>query len=279
MSEFVRLPRENHWQVDGVEFVYSYSDVSTVERFSLRKPPDLVEQVVALCNAHRDETIVELGIAAGGSTAFIALLAQPRKLVACELEPTPVPALAELIEQRGLAETVRPHYGLDQADGYALAAVLDEEFGSDPIDLVIDDASHLYEPTRMSFEVIFPRLREGGLFVIEDWSADRRRRNQIVAAINKLARDPEGQQRLRSSFAESLAKPPPPPLHRLLVELAQVVHDRNDVVSEVSIDQHWIVVRRARGGRPHGFPDSRLPRHGLVLVAPVSWTLPGRSGL
>ena len=39
----------------------------------------------------------------------------------------------------------------------------------EPLDLVIDDASHLYGPTMASFEVLFPRLRPGGLYVIEDW--------------------------------------------------------------------------------------------------------------
>ena len=37
------------------------------------------------------------------------------------------------------------------------------------IDLVIDDASHVYEPTLASFETLFPHLRPGGLYIIEDW--------------------------------------------------------------------------------------------------------------
>src|SRR5207237_7250205 len=39
-----------------------------------------------------------------------------------------------------------------------------------PLDLVIDDASHQYEPTRSSFETLFPLLRTGGLYIIEDWA-------------------------------------------------------------------------------------------------------------
>jgi hypothetical protein len=34
---------------------------------------------------------------------------------------------------------------------------------------VIDDASHEYGLSRASFEIVFPRLRTGGLYVIEDW--------------------------------------------------------------------------------------------------------------
>ena len=40
-------------------------------------------------------------------------------------------------------------------------ADIDQEFAGEPIDLVIDDASHYYEHSRRSFEIVFPRLREG----------------------------------------------------------------------------------------------------------------------
>ena len=36
--------------------------------------------------------------------------------------------------------------------------------------MVVDDASHLYEPTKKSFETLFPLLRPGGLYIIEDWA-------------------------------------------------------------------------------------------------------------
>ena len=41
-----------------------------------------------------------------------------------------------------------------------------------PLDLVVDDASHLYGPTKASFEILFPLLRPGGLYLIEDWAWD-----------------------------------------------------------------------------------------------------------
>jgi SAM-dependent methyltransferase len=39
-----------------------------------------------------------------------------------------------------------------------------------PLDLVFDDASHFYRFSKVSFETLFPLLRPGGLYVIEDWS-------------------------------------------------------------------------------------------------------------
>ncbi len=44
-----------------------------------------------------------------------------------------------------------------------------ENFGDQPLDLVIDDCSHMYEMTKSSLNTLLPRLREGGLYVIEDW--------------------------------------------------------------------------------------------------------------
>lgn len=53
-----------------------------------------------------------------------------------------------------------------QSDPEFLAHVLDE-IGPD-LSIVIDDASHVTGFTIASFEAIFPRLRSGGLYFIED---------------------------------------------------------------------------------------------------------------
>jgi hypothetical protein len=36
-------------------------------------------------------------------------------------------------------------------------------------DVVIDDCSHLARPTRIAFETLFPSVRPGGFYIIEDW--------------------------------------------------------------------------------------------------------------
>jgi hypothetical protein len=47
---------------------------------------------------------------------------------------------------------------------------VDDHLAGRPLDLVVDDASHLVGPTRASFNTLFPRLRPGGFYIIEDWS-------------------------------------------------------------------------------------------------------------
>src|SRR5262249_44098081 len=128
---------------------------------------------------HLDQNIVELGIAQGGSTALSALVGRPRCLVSIEYDPEPVGGLVEFIELRQLGDRVRPYFGVDQADHARVAGVVDDEFGDDPLDLVIDDASHLYAQTTSSFETLFPRLRRGGLYLIEDWNWQQQMANGV----------------------------------------------------------------------------------------------------
>jgi hypothetical protein len=62
------------------------------------------------------------------------------------------------------------HWGVDQTDAKRLDEICENAFGDAPLDIVIDDASHLYAESRRSFELLFPRMRPGGLYVIEDWA-------------------------------------------------------------------------------------------------------------
>ncbi len=40
---------------------------------------------------------------------------------------------------------------------------------ADTFDIVIDDCSHIAEPTRLAFDTLFPHVRPGGVYVFEDW--------------------------------------------------------------------------------------------------------------
>jgi predicted O-methyltransferase YrrM len=204
----------------------------------------LVDLYLECLPEFRNGRIVELGIANGGSTAMIALAAAPTRLVACELESDRVAALDEFIDARGLHQSVRPFYGVDQSDRTRLATIVDEEMGDAEIDLVIDDASHLYAETRASFEVLFPRVRPGGLFIVEDWPAQYRYAHHLATTV----RDPDSRQhedfkaRLASALNEGKVRAQP--LARLGSELMLAVAQYPDVVASVAINKYWIGVRR-----------------------------------
>jgi predicted O-methyltransferase YrrM len=144
-------------------------DVDENDFFVCKFRPE-VDGYVELFRSLAPERIFELGMHGGGSTVFFAELARPRKLVSIDLEP--LEQVRRRVEGRaaaiGLSDAVRIFTGVDQSDRNELARIAEAEFDG-ALDLVVDDCSHLYDPARQSFNELFPRLRAGGVYVIEDW--------------------------------------------------------------------------------------------------------------
>ena len=217
---------EGHWKdkqtfiVDDVEFVASTTGRfgSTRDRFCLVKRADLVDRYVRLLDRTSPETIVELGILQGGSTALLALLAEPHDLIAIEKSPEEVQALEDFIRDRNLTDVVHTHYGVDQADTDAVTSAVQRAIGSGEIDLVVDDASHLVGPTRVSFNALFPRLRPGGHYVIEDWS---------WAHIGYGSHLPDEE-----------------PLTTVVFELIMALPTRPGIIDDMYIDRDLAIIRR-----------------------------------
>jgi cephalosporin hydroxylase len=180
---------ETTFVVDGLEFrsdLESYTEQTTPESAVILKDSRLLRQYLDFLAPHRTDNIFEFGVWQGGSPLFYGLATDARKVVALDhlhKGPRPPeadhddvlarayknPALDEIIAQRGLGDRVKLHFSVSQDDRAAVTEIMDREFGEEAIDLVIDDASHYYQHSRKSFEIVFPRLREGGLYIIEDW--------------------------------------------------------------------------------------------------------------
>jgi predicted O-methyltransferase YrrM len=137
----------------------------------LWKSRGLVEQYRAFWAerpAFSPRQVFELGVWKGGSVVFWAEALRPDRLVAVDKrEGSDSPAFESYLAAR--TPRLQVHWAVDQSDQGRLRTLLDGAFDG-LLDLVIDDASHLYGPTRASFETLFPRLRPGGLYVIEDWA-------------------------------------------------------------------------------------------------------------
>ncbi len=242
--------------VDGVRFACSdgfhdYAEGEDADVLTLVKTPEMVERLRDLVDGRTGARVVELGIAFGGSVALLSLLTRPTKLVALDLSPDPVEPLERFIARQHLEARVKPHYGIDQADRDGLAAVVADEFGDEPLDLVIDDASHQYHPTRTSFECLFPRLRPGGLYLIEDWAWMHRFAESLRAAAADDAV-------VRGQVAAAMEADAPTdlelPLSRFAAELMLLVAADDGIVDTVSVDPQWIVVRRGEAPLdPDGF--------------------------
>jgi len=242
---------DDRFEVDGVSFLSSHG-ASTPDAFCIRKPRPLVESTVALVRRTRPARIVEVGIASGGSAALLALIAQPVGLVAIERDDTPVEALTALIAARALP--VSTHYGVDQADRERVGAIVAAAFGSDPIDLVIDDASHRFEATRATFETLFPRLRPGGVYVIEDWNWQLRLAYALAHPEVADTRSDGGDESLRDYFRDNVR---PVSLEAFALQLVLVRACARDVIGDLFIDQHRVVVTRG---------DAPLDMHGFAVA-------------
>jgi len=212
---------EDVLEIGGVQFVtrpLAHRFRSVSDRFCLVKRPDLVAAYLELIDDLRPAAVVELGVYQGGSCALMALVANPDVLVGVELDQARVPALDALIAERGLGERVHVHYGVDQADASALGDVVGRHLGSRRLDLVVDDASHLLGPSRVSFNTLFPHLRPGGIYIIEDWSW------------------------AHTSWLDPL--PTETPLTRLVFDITMALPSRPGLIADLRISRDWTVVVR-----------------------------------
>jgi predicted O-methyltransferase YrrM len=210
------------------------SEAIAPDELMLQKPRWELERYVELVKTLRPRRIVELGIWLGGSVAFLALLANPDKHVAIDIRPDAGKKFATWLESHN--DVVRPYFGVDQGDATRLRTIIADEFADDPLDLVIDDASHLLGPTRTSFNALFPLLRRGGVYVIEDWVG-------VHEFERAAAKDPAVEERVRHRAAELAERWEQMTLTRLVFEIV-LASACTDLVDDISIRRHSVTVTK-----------------------------------
>ena len=173
-------PPSAKWAADGFDYgefrlVPNFgADIGTVTAdypsFILMKDA----RNVADYEAHLTRTgvdLLELGIMKGGSCAFFEALLRPQHHLAIDVYGFPNDGLAELAAHVGSqGRTFRAEYKTSQSD---IARILDHWEAMTGrragFDVIIDDASHNYELSLASFHGLFPLLKPGGVYALEDW--------------------------------------------------------------------------------------------------------------
>ncbi len=145
-----------------------HSIKSTSDEFLLIKTRDMLDTELATIRSPNPK-IFEMGIWQGGSTVLFDLVTEPRKLVAVDFSPE-LDVLSQYIRQRRREDVLRPYFGVNQGDSGAIGKILAKEFPGRDIDLIIDDASHFYEETKVALNTAWPYLSPGGTYIIEDWT-------------------------------------------------------------------------------------------------------------
>jgi predicted O-methyltransferase YrrM len=220
---------ELDWTEDGLERPCG------PDCFLLQKTREMVSYYAILAGPGC-QRVLEAGILRGGSVVLFDQLLRPQRLVAFDLSPRRLPDLDSYISRRGAEERVHLHFGVDQADSGMLQGLISAEFGEEPLDLVVDDASHLLPETRATFNTVFPRLRPGGLYVIEDWG---------------WAHWPGIWQDHGGPWAEH------PSLTQLVLELVMTSASRPDIVTDVLVRRDIVAVTRGPASVPEGFDISQ----------------------
>lgn len=239
--------------IDGVTFeLRPHHRAPTWKKIvCLRKNREFTNRYLELAEEFGGCRMVELGIDQGGSTAFFGKLLKPAKLVAMELTAEPVKALTDFLLHHGLDDSISLHWGVDQADRAAVSAILDEAFDDHPLDFVVDDASHLLTPSTASFEMLFPRLRPGGLFVLEDWSYDHLKELGLHNALQNNA-DEQLMERFLTAAHSNTEKLYP--MSILICQLVVAAARNPDWITEVRARDGFCEVRRGPAEIPRDTP-------------------------
>jgi cephalosporin hydroxylase len=198
-----------------------------VQDFVFYKCREIVDAYAKFFAEHRDirtNRVIELGIWDGGSVAFWNEVLQPEKLVALDNSTRgDSPSFQRFIQSKGLEGRLKTFWNTDQGNGRRLREIVEREFNG-TLDIVIDDASHVFEPTLASFEVLFPMLAPGGFYFIEDW---------------QWFHEPEHE---HSPMARWVAHN----LSRLAVQLMESVGTSDDCIASVTVTKRFLAIERGK---------------------------------
>ena len=245
LTDRLRWLKPDQLEIGKTQFVLNFeseiSDTleSTPEKFVMMKSDSMIRQSLARF-PRSVENIVELGIYKGGSIAMYEELFSPKRLIGIDIQRERVVALDEYLERRGAQDRVRLHYGTAQGDLEAIRKIFSDDLADGRcLDVVIDDASHQYQPTKKSLSVLLPLLRSGGIYLIEDWGwahwepQYRRYRNREYNVDDA-------------------------PLSKLVLEAVMVSSTNPEVISDVFVDRdHAVFVRGWKDIPEHDFEISR----------------------
>lgn len=202
---------DSEFSIYGVRFRcadHNYALKTDLERIVILKDREVLANYAAVFSDAPPRRILEFGIFQGGSPALFALWFDVEKFVGIDISE-PVHGFDEFCRRHPIGAKIWSHYSVSQTDARKVKDIIGKEFGSEPLDVIIDDASHLYGSTRRTFEIAFPHLRPGGIYVIEDWGW--------------------------AHWPASGLYPGRTALSMLIMELTMLCASRRDIISEVRV--------------------------------------------
>jgi hypothetical protein len=212
------------------------------DHFQFYKIKLLVDQYVHFFTKLGDfssRNIFELGTYDGGSTAFWYEMLRPEKLVAIDIKDgEDSEYFRNWVKLGKKGDFIRTYWRTDQSDKERLRKCFYDNFSA-PLDLVIDDASHLYLPSKASFEALFPLCRPGAIYILEDWA---------------WAHWVEGHYDPSWAFERRLTD--------LVIEFIEAVGTSNSLIDHLDVYQGFAAIVRGSGKIEEPFSlDKHILRH------------------
>lgn len=134
----------------------------------LLKGWDFVEKELAELEDLKISRMMEIGIWQGGSAVLWPLVTGLTTYVGLDIQGADF-EFPQAVRNHPRFRTVSLHGHISQDDRAKVSAVIECQLDG-PLDLIIDDASHQYFFSKRTFDILFPKLRAGGVYIIEDWA-------------------------------------------------------------------------------------------------------------
>lgn len=113
--------------------------------------------------------VLEVGMWDGGSAVFWNEILQPNLFIGIDiLDEGGTDVYKNYV--RTHSDNFFNYWNTSQTDREKITTIFDRHLKGQSLDLVFDDASHRYHQTLESFNIIFPYLKKGGIYIIEDWA-------------------------------------------------------------------------------------------------------------
>jgi len=233
----MRLFREKKWPhwISETQFktpnlsfetqVANFKRKTSEEVIQLLKPRRFLETYDRY--AKDAKRILEIGFFQGGMPLYFADTTKAEKIVAVDFGSVPDP-VSQIIASKGLSSRVSLYGTVDQANTERMREILLAELGDHSLDLVTDDASHRYEPTKRSFETCFSYLRPGGVFIIEDWGWSHWGGGKYVKQHKLLSTEPV-------------------PLSQLILEIVLAQSAQPELIRKVEVIKGMVIITRGEG--------------------------------
>jgi hypothetical protein len=125
------------------------------------KPLSYYEKYDEFLNRHKIEpaSILEIGTYEGESTKIFSQRFPDAKILTVDLDTS----LANFDNFNNIF-----YEKIDQTDSFKFKNLIESSFPLG-ISLVVEDASHFGYFSHLTFKIVFPHLREGGAYFVEDW--------------------------------------------------------------------------------------------------------------